>query len=83
MSISFSKILVSRIRLILESPAPLILAIPGSESIEFEISSWLIGLAPTTKSKSPIDSFRLLAEPANSIFSTCFILLINCFNALP
>ena len=38
MSNSFSKILVSKIKLILESPAPLISAIPGSERIEFENS---------------------------------------------
>ena len=78
-----SKTLVSRIILIFDSPAPLTSAIPGNPSIASETISWCSLSTATTKSKSPIVSFLLLALPANCALTTPSSAAIFAWKASP
>ena len=60
-----SKIVDSKIKLIFESPAPFTSAIPGIDNIESVTFSIFSFSTAATTSRSPIDSFLLLAEPAS------------------
>ena len=78
-----SKILVSKINDIFESPAPLTSAIPGRPSIASLTLSLSSSSTPTTTSRSPIVSLRLRALPASWAFITPSIEAIFCSNASP
>ena len=65
-----SKTLCSRMRLIFDSPWPLISAIPGKSSIDSITEVRFSGRVATTISRSPMVSLLRLALPASCAFST-------------
>ena len=74
---------VSRIKLILESPAPLTSAMPGKDRISLLMPAWCSKSADTTISKSPIVERLLLADPARVALFTFSISDTFASNAKP